>query len=426
MIDSSPKGAVLAALSHEPDFSGLPALPPLHTKAGCAFLLWLDRSGLALTLLRQLQNHHLTHHISEPWRQALCRRQEDNFARTRDMLREVQHINAALFSFGVTAALLKGFSLSPDFCDDASLRHQVDFDFLVAPGNVSAAAEALLSCGYFTSSLNTSGETCFYTPSQHIPSSSDSLYALQHHRQVDLHVSIWEPCAWLPVQVPQDCLELAQPHNTNGVEYLGLCREDKFLLQVLHAFRHSFRSWIRLSWLLEISKFLENHRQNVSLWNHTIIRAGHARLTKTIFAFVLGLVARLFQTSIPLPLRSWTAEAMTVPLRAWLDYFAFDWAISDWPGSLNNLFLTAEFIPDTGLRRQYWRSRLLPRKAHASLGPVATTTPRKLLQLQIARFRYVARRAAVHLKDIVALPRQQLRWKRALAMSRRLGFDGNC
>jgi hypothetical protein len=108
---------------------------------------------------------------------------------------------------------------------------------------------------------------------------------------------------------------------------------------------------------------------------------------------------------------------MTPPLRAWLDHFALDWAISDWPGSLNNLFLTQEFIPDQKLRMNYWRSRLLPRKSQTSLGEVVAANAINSLQLEMARIRYLAYRGTVHLKDIALLPRQWIRWKRALRVS---------
>jgi Uncharacterised nucleotidyltransferase len=413
-------------MSYAPNFSGLVELPALSSQAGRNFLRWLDRSGLALTFLRRLQGFRATQNIPTEWHHALAQRLTRNVERTQDMLEEAHRLNGAFRSFGVIAASLKGFTLCPDFCEEPSLRHQVDFDFLVAASSVSAAAEALRSCGYSASRLNPSGETCFITPLRHIPSPNDDLYALQHHRQVDLHTSIWETCSWLRVKVPQDCLEHVQPQSTSGVELLSLALEDKFLLQVLHTFRHSFRSWIRVSWLLEIARCIENHREDVALWNRVISRAGTARLTKSIFAFVLGLVERLFRTSLPSPVRFWTEEAMTLPLRAWLNHFGFDWAISDWPGSLNNLFLTAEFVPDPSLRVQYWRSRLLPRKTHASLGAIAATNPNRFFQLQAARLSYVACRAVTHLKDIVNLPRQQFRWKRALESCRRHSFDPNC
>jgi hypothetical protein len=282
---------------------------------------------------------------------------------------------------------------------------------------VRTAAEVLKSCGYFTSQLNETGETCFTTPLQHIPTRHDDLYARRRHHQVDLHTSIWEDCSWLPVESPHDCLTRAQPQSVHGAEFLSLSLEDKFLLHVLHAFRHSFRSWVRISWLLETSKCIGNHWEDNALWHRVIARAGDARLVKSIFAFTLGLANRLFQSPIPSPIQSWTAEAMTPPLRAWLDHFALDWAISDWPGSLNNLFLTQEFIPDQKLRMDYWRSRLLPRKSQTSLGEVVGTNPINFLRLQMSRVGYLAYRGAVHLKDIALLPRQWIRWKRALRVS---------
>ena len=425
MTDASPKRAIRSVLSHHPDFCGLAGLPSLNTQAGRDLSHWMDQSGLALPFLKQLKDHDVTLQIRQEWRDSLSQRQARNAARTQDLLREAQRINDVFRSFDVTAATLKGFTLVPDFCDDPFLRHQVDFDFLIAPGSVQQAAEALRTCGYFTTQLHESGETCFLTRSHHIPSANDDLYALQRQRQVDVHTSIWESCSWFPLEVPQDCLEHAQQQKSHGVDQLSLSLEDKFLLQVLHLFRHAFRSWIRVSWLLEFAKCMEKHQQNEALWNRVIARAGGARLTRSIFAFVLGLVARLFYSPIPEPLAVWTASAMTPAMRAWLDHFGCDWALSDWPGSLNNLFLTAEFIPDPRLRMRYWRSRLIPRRAQASLGSIVPATPQKFFQLQAARVRYLARRAAVHFKDIAALPRQQLLWKRALESSRRLGINAD-
>lgn len=425
MTDASPKRAIRSVLSHDPDFCGLAGLPSLNTQAGRDLSHWMDQSGLALPFLKQLKDHDVTLQIRQEWRDSLSQRQARNAARTQDLLREAQRINDVFRSFDVTAATLKGFTLVPDFCDDPFLRHQVDFDFLIAPGSVQQAAEALRTCGYFTTQLHESGETCFLTRSHHIPSANDDLYALQRQRQVDVHTSIWESCSWFPLEVPQDCLEHAQQQKSHGVDQLSLSLEDKFLLQVLHLFRHAFRSWIRVSWLLEFAKCMEKHQQNEALWNRVIARAGGARLTRSIFAFVLGLVARFFYSPIPAPLAVWTASAMTPAMRAWLDHFSCDWTLSDWPGSLNNLFLTAEFIPDPSLRMRYWRSRLIPRRAQASLGSIVPATPQKFFQLQAARVRYLARRAAVHFTDIAALPRQQLLWKRALESSRRLGINAD-
>jgi hypothetical protein len=420
MTSADAKRAVLAALRPAPDFSGLASLPTSETKAGAKFLRWLDRSGLALLFLRQLQKHEVSFRISPTLQGALLRRQERNVERTVDMLGEAQRLCFAFRERGLTVAALKGFTLSPDFCDDPFLRHQVDFDFLVDAHDIMAAAEVLRLLGYSTPQVHQGSETSFVTPLRHIPSSKDDLYARQMQRQVDLHVSLWDPCPWLPLEAPQDCLHSAVPRSTCGLAYLGLALEDAFLFQVLHAFRHSFRSWVRLSWLFEIGKCLQNHREDEALWMQVIRRAGPTPLMKSACAFILDLVHRLFQIPIPEPLRDWSEEAMTCRLRAWLEHFAVDWAIADWPGSLTNLFLAGEFIPEGRLRGNYWRSRLLPGKTQTSLGRSPRGGAWTFVEWQAARARYVAERGMVHLKDLLVLPWHRLRWKRALESSRRL------
>lgn len=219
---------------------------------------------------------------------------------------------------------------------------------------------------------------------------------------------------------------MAQPQCVDGIEFLSLSLEDKFLLQVLHAFRHSFRSWVRLSWLREIGNCIAIHQHDEAFWRRVIGRAGNAPLAKSIVAFTLGLVHRLFQSPIPAAIKCWTAEAMKGSLRTWLDVFAVDWAISDWPGSLNNLFLTKEFIPDRKLRMHYWRSRLLPKRSHASLGAVVATNMLNSFRFEAVRIGYLAYRGAAHLKDLAKLPRQWVRWKHALKASGRFNVDQTC
>jgi len=419
MSNAGCKRAVLAALSFRADFLGLAAFPRLESKNGQRLLRWLDRSGLSLVLLRRLQTSEMTHSIPVEWRDALAQRLARNVIRMRDMFEEFARVNEAFRAHGVSAVALKGFTLAPDFCEDLTLRHQTDFDFLVHQDSVERAAYVLQNCGYCTPELNKRAETSFVTPLRHIPTAADDLYELQHHRQVDLHTSIWEQSPWIRLEIPQDCLERARPQNIYGINFLTLSLADKFILQVSHAFLHSFRSWIRPSWLLEIGRFMELHRDDTALWTHILERSEGTRSSKYIFAFVLGLITRLFRTPIPGPLRCWIADTPSLAIRAWLDAFAVDWAVSDWPGSLTNLFLAADFIPERKLRIQYLQSRLFPRKSHASVGVVSTTGRNMFLRLQTARLSYVAHRTAAHLKDIVSLPLQHLRWKRALYTSPR-------
>jgi hypothetical protein len=425
MSDTRYKRTVLAVLSYRPDLSGLASFPSLKSQNGQHTLRWMDQSGLSLVFDHQLQSLGRTAWISGDWLTALHQRAAGNIERTRDLFGEFKRVNDAFRRYGVNAAALKGFTLVPDFCEEPSLRHQSDLDFLIHSDNIANAAGALHSLGYSTAQLNKTGETCFVTPLRHIPSSDDDLYALPHHRQVDVHTSICEDSPWLRLEVPQDCLQRARTHSINGVETLGLTLEDKFVTQVVHAFRHTFRSWVRLSWLLEIGRCMEIHQQDTAFWNRVVIRAESSRLTRDVFALVLGLVTRLFKTPIPSSLQGWTTEATGYRLRTWLNVFGVDWAISDWPGSLKNIFLTSEFISDRKFQIEYCRSRMLPKKSHASLGAVASSNRKMFFRLQTARLNYIAGRTAAHLREMIGLPLQHLRWKRALYTSRGDILDTN-
>lgn len=423
MPDRPAKLAILSALCRQPDFSALASFSSFNAHERRSLLHWLDQSGLALPFAHRLQRCGAASLIPDDLLDPLQQRLAKNVTRFCDMLVEFRRLNQSFRQHGVFAATLKGFSLAPDFCENLSLRHQTDFDFLVDPKSVPAAAAAFQSCGYSTGLLSHSAESCFTTPLRHIPSEADDIYSPQRHRQADLHTSIWEDTPWLKVNVPHDCLQHAETAVLHSVHFYSLSFQDKFLMQVLHLFRHSFRSWIRLSWLLEIAECLQLHGDDALLWQRVIEWAGEDRLTKRIFVFVLSLANRLFDCRVPSGLLSWSSQAFSPTMRTWLDHFSLDWAIADWPGSLNNLFFAAEFIPDRRSRMLYLRSRLLPRKGQTSIGAVATSHGANSRNVNAARLRYTAGRTAAHLKSLLCLPWQHLRWWKALMFARTNGLE---
>jgi hypothetical protein len=342
------------------------------------------------------------------------------------MKKEFRRLLKAFGDCGVRAVAMKGFTLVPDFCEDAHLRHQVDFDFLVEPEALARAAVALGAGGYSARHVKSNGETCFTTPLRHIPSHGDNVYEVQRHRQVDLHVGIWEESEWTSIMAPADCVKRAEVRIFEGEKTLELSLEDKFLLHVLHIYRHSLRSWARLSWILELCRFLDLHGTEEALWNRVVARAGDSRAIRSAFAFVLGLAERVFHRPLPGPMRAWISEALSVPLEVWLDNFGLEWALSDWPGSLSNVLIASELIGDSGMQRAYWRNRLWPRNAQTSIGDVECADSRARVKWQLARTAYIAQRALLHVRDLCQLPVEQRRWKQALGASGRRACHANC
>jgi putative nucleotidyltransferase-like protein len=417
MPDPNSKQKIIRALASNSDLAAAACLPPVGSKDGTRLLQWLDHSGLALHFLNWADTHSKEACLPDPWRDALDGRRRRNAARQQDMLEEFRRLNTAFHTNGIKVITLKGFSLVPDFCQDPGLRHQTDFDFLVGPGDADAAAQVLRSHGYATPELSYSGESFFSTPLRRVPSGTDDLYALQHHRQVDLHVSLTESSPWLPLDFPGGD-HTPVPMNLAGIDFYGLSLELRFLTQVLHAFRHSFRSWLRLSWLLEIGYCMEIHHADDSLWAGLLEQAGNTLLMKRVFAFILTLTHRLFGSRIPDLLAGWTAEAMTPTMLLWLERFSGGWALADWPGNLNNLFLAPEFIPDSRLRREYLRSRLIPKRERLSIETRTANDLERPFRWRINQWKYVAHRAGVHLADLARFPLVQWRWQRALGSAR--------
>lgn len=414
MPDTLAKQIVLDVLQREPDFSGLADIPALRSKAGERLLCWLDYSGLALNFLRSVECSDEAAHLPKDWRNVLKRRMDRNATRLKDMLGEFRRLNDAFRANGVKYVTMKGFSLLPDFYDDAVLRHQTDFDFLVEPNDVESAAAVLQSLGYSTPRLSRTEESSFTTPLSKVPSHKDDLYAIQQHRQVDLHVSLTEKSEWIQLRVPDDCMSRAVDMNLYGIQFWALALPDRFVCQVLHAFRHCFRSWVRLSWLMEIGRCMEMHAENDNLWSSVIELSGNDVVAKRIFGFVLCLTNQLFKFRISSQLRAWTEQGMTKSIRVWLDHFSEKWALADWPGNLSNLLLAPEFIPDRKLRNEYLASRLFPKKAVAAVESLRGPATKKPLLGNVQQWIYVAQRSRVHLKDLLALPADLLRWKFAL------------
>ena len=148
MRDRDLRVLALAALRPVPDFSRLRQLHRSSPAQLRRLLRWLDESGLALYLLTQLQDHDALVRVPAAFGEALKHRLATNQARTQAMLDEFTRLVDSFDRNGVRFCALKGFTLTPEFCPAAHLRHQTDFDFLVAPHSLENARRAMRSCGY--------------------------------------------------------------------------------------------------------------------------------------------------------------------------------------------------------------------------------------------------------------------------------------
>lgn len=414
MRDRDLKTVVISALRPSPDFSKLHLLRGRREAQLRRLLRWLDQSGLALYLLSRLQQHEVLDGVPPEFRRALERRLRTNRERTLDMLGEFGRLVELFENRGVRFCALKGFTLTPDFCPAAHLRHQTDFDFLVAAESLENAKQALESCGYAAEESGHRGKLTFATPLRHIPSPRDDIYARPRHREVDLLTSLRHEAQGVSVDGPSDCLPRLQRKTLHDISFHALSADDMFHVQVMHAFEHLLGSWVRVSWLLEIGYFIDRHHGNTDLWRSITTRAGQDQTVRDAFGLIVSLANTLFPRPIPPTLQEWCVEPLSSRIETWVSQFGHRSVISDFHGTKLTLFVHREFLQNPGSWNSYIIRRIFPIRRQSSIGSVASVDPGTRTMVRASQSLHVMRRMAFHARELVSLPVEAIRWKVAL------------
>jgi hypothetical protein len=345
----------------------------------------------------------------------------DNRCRVDHLLYETGCINEKLEQAGVEYAVIKGFSLWPEFCSNPYLRTQSDLDYLVARQSLRSAQNVLLGFGYERRYSPTVQEFVFERPLQRVPSQFDSPYKLQTTPLVELHVGIWEDVAHhVPFEEPAFVLTNPKLKEWGGLRFPVLSEEDALLLQVLHAFQHMLSHWIKLSWLLEIGRFMEKRSRDWLFWRQFSQRLeGSPRLAE-FSTIALELTAKVFSAPMPETAQQWR-RFLRPSARLWLDNYGRNWALGErpphkskvFPDSKLSLFISGEYIADGRARRDSLRHGLMPWKIPgkdpaAVFAPVENQPGTRLRALWVDST-YTAQRLSFHgsagLRYLWELPR---------------------
>lgn len=300
-------------------------------------LRWLDDAGLAFYFLQRLRETNASAIVPAE----VLSRMERNFAsnqlRVDDMSHRFDAINEKFNKAGVHYAAIKGFSLVPQFCPSAALRHQGDFDYLVDEQSLPAACRVLIEAGYSSQKSPSSTESIFVMPGRE-PSRGDEQYSPQAPHAVELHTDIWDSKMHrLPPMPTLFSVGQTRMQHWNGFMFPALADEDVFLLQVLHACHHIFAQWIRMSCLFEIAYFLHRRASDTELWSAIEQRAGTSAVLREFVVIVTEMATRLFAAPVPTLVQSWSTNIRPGP-RTWIEHYARHWAFDGLPVYEFNLF----------------------------------------------------------------------------------------
>ncbi len=314
-------------------------------------LRWMDDAGLAFYFLKKIRSTNLEATLPSWVRSRIETNLSANQQRTAALATKFDYLNRSFLEAGVKYVVLKGFSLIPDFCPQASLRHQSDLDYLVDEGSLPLAREIVLGAGYVAKQSRSKQESIFISPGPELPSRGGRQYSAQAPHAVELHSDIWDgDFHRLPGLPKLFSLDRTITRQWNGMMFSALNDQDAFLLQVMHACHHLFTQWIRMSCLLEIAYFLNQRANDTQLWEGIHERVGKNQVLREFVVVVTELAAKLFHASIPLAVEVWAEEIRSGP-RVWIENYGRHWAFSDVPVYQFNLFPTSKLV--LFLQQQY-------------------------------------------------------------------------
>jgi hypothetical protein len=241
---------------------------------------------------------------------------------------------------------------------------------MVARRSLRSAQNVLLEFGYERRGRSDLQEFAFERPLQRVPSQFDSPFKLETTPMVELHVGIWENMTHhVPLEEPAFVLDSPKLKEWGGLRFPVLSEEDTLLLQVLHAFQHMLSYWVKLSWLLEIGRFMEKRWRDTPFWKKFSQRLEGAPRLAEFSTMALELSAIVFSAPMPEVAQQWR-QFLRPSARLWLDNYGHGWALGErpphksrvFPDSKLFMFISGEYIPDRRARRDSLRHGLMPWK----------------------------------------------------------------
>lgn len=327
-------------------------------------LPWLDDAGLTLYFLKKLKDTNTSGIVPPPILSRLQGKFAANQGRTAYMALHFESLNRKFHNAGVKYAVVKGFSLVPQFCPDACLRPQSDLDYMVEKESLTTAHSVLEEAGYFLKE-RVGTQFCFSLFRAPSPKVADGQYHASSPHTVELHTSIWDGAEYgMSLEEPRFSAENTRTQQWNGLTFPALEQKDALLIQVLHALGHIFSYWLRLSSLYEIGYFLNEQATDTLLWNNIERRADDDPVLREVVALIAKLAAHFFGGTIPATINNWVRD-LRPAVRVWIENYARTWVfgknrmdeLSLFPTAKLVLFLNQQYASDA---RHFTRSRLLP------------------------------------------------------------------
>ncbi|HWB86668.1 MAG TPA: nucleotidyltransferase family protein [Bryobacteraceae bacterium] len=381
---------------------------PREAAAALAALSFQDRALVPdLTLWEFYDRERLTLLLRPPDGAAaplLRARESKNIERVARLRSTFAEISTALAERGIEFAVLKGFSLWPDFVPELRRRLQYDLDFF-CPESVGAAHDALRQLGYEPMRQSEDLPTDHLTPLAR-PSAwrwSGDYFDLGIPIAVELHFRLWdEPTEGFAAPGLDAFWPRRIQREWDGLSYFGLALPDQLAQVALHMLRHLLRGDVQISQVYEIAWFLHHRAADDAFWDNWRVlhpaglrrlEAIAFRLAEQWFGCVLARAALEEVDVLPPVLHYWFARHAAAPVESFFH------------PNKSELLLHMALLDSGRSRRAVLRRRLFPARLPAP-GDAAFDSGKSLstgLRLHRAwrRAVFAAERASRHLRTLL-------------------------
>ena len=371
-----------------------------------ALLHWLDISGLALYFLNQLIDLELCDLLPSAVFTRLYLNLIDNSERTRGMIGESIAIQQEFQHADLWYANLKGLSLWPSSVPKPELRSQFDLDFLVGKQSASEARRILERRGYRLYAI--SGRSWEFKRNERPGISLKHLYKNLASYSVELHIERGDG----------NQLERLEIRDLYGMKMPVLSPVDLLLGQGLHAFKHICGEFSRAAHLLEFRRHVIARRDDHAFWCELQVAAKENSRASIGLGVVTLLITHVIGDFAPEALTNWTVDALSEPLRLWVETYGHRIVFASYPGSKLYLLLQQE-LESSGIQgKRPIRNSLLPFRLPP---PVIRAFPKEALPVRIRRYcmqlELILARLRFHVVEGIRFKLESRRWRHTKALA---------
>ena len=380
--------ALLEALRlNEPSWSGLQALNAADWEL---LLPWCDARQLTL-MLPWLCGDALPAKI----RAQIDRRQTCYAQRFSRLKCELFEMTETLRQLGIECIVLKGLTHSPAFTPDPLLRAAGDIDLWVRGNDVWKAQQALTALGYASFKK---------AKSRHLaPMLRPNGWKWRGDRfdpdipvAVELHYELWsEKSERIAAPGTDDFWDRSIRRNFDGHVLRVLCEEDLLGFAALHLLAHLLHGDLPLQRAWEIANFLHNRAGDEALWEAW--RQIHPRELRQLEVVVYQVVSLWFGCELSERVK---CEALSGPVRAWLNTFAFSPLSGQFRPNKDELWLHLALAPAASGARILFR-RLFPLQIPSFTDRFDDRSRLRILRRVFRQRNLIASRAFHHLRTLL-------------------------